>query len=288
MDKLDRLGWVVHRTYEIGPARFGLRTTSRTFGEWLDRALGRYRVDGEEFPHYSVVVPEGNGDGSARKAKIFYRMTAPIVRTFDIHTLGRAFLTEMACHQAARVPDAIYLESVLLAGHGRTVLVPAPLMAHLAKQGRRAADLGISFPIARYTMVDTATGRVIPPPRTLDVPSGLMDLLPPASTNGHREPERIVVEDPISVDAVCVLGPIPVPVTTVSRAYALNRIGVTAGNIQQLGGAGLQALGRMIESAETYCLGDAPSGQMLASVDRVLRGERPGARLEPAPEPARR
>ena len=36
MDKLDHLGWVASASFEIGDARFAIRSTSEPFGEWLD------------------------------------------------------------------------------------------------------------------------------------------------------------------------------------------------------------------------------------------------------------
>src|SRR5881392_4040121 len=61
--KLDRLGWVVHRQYEIGGERIGVRTTSRAFGEWLDDTFDAYRVRSrpKRF-HYSIVIDGGRGD----------------------------------------------------------------------------------------------------------------------------------------------------------------------------------------------------------------------------------
>ena len=85
MTELDRLGWVVSGSYALAGLGFGIRTTSRDFGEWLDRALHEHRVEREATPHYSVVIAEGTGNGSLAKERYhaLFEGGLKIVTTLD-------------------------------------------------------------------------------------------------------------------------------------------------------------------------------------------------------------
>ena len=50
MAKLDRLQWATCDWFAIEDYRFGVRSTSAGFGEWVRYALGSYLADG---PHRS-------------------------------------------------------------------------------------------------------------------------------------------------------------------------------------------------------------------------------------------
>src|ERR1041385_5331993 len=98
MEKLDRLGWVVSQVYRIGDERIEVRSTSEAFGAWVDEVLGAHRVeqDFEDNPYFSIVVEEGGRSiAGGRRMHILYRRTASVVRSLDLATIARAFLTEV-------------------------------------------------------------------------------------------------------------------------------------------------------------------------------------------------
>ena len=63
MAKLDRLEWATCDWFEIEGYRFGVRSTSAGFGEWVRYALGSYRADGpldpDVDPLYALIVEDG-------------------------------------------------------------------------------------------------------------------------------------------------------------------------------------------------------------------------------------
>src|ERR671919_1706118 len=96
MQKLDHLGWVVYQWYEVAGRRFGVRTTSEAFGEWIDYALSEYRTDpDDEDPVYSLLVAKDSGTRGTKGYHILYKWTGCLVRTLHLPTLGRAFLASV-------------------------------------------------------------------------------------------------------------------------------------------------------------------------------------------------
>src|SRR3990170_3464562 len=141
MSKLDRLGWVVCDWFEIEGYRFGVRTTSDAFGEWVRYGLGEYRVEGPEDedqePFWSVVVEDGSrGEGRlGKRFHIVYRGSWDVVRTLEVAAAARALLVEV---EAIRFPlrdDAIFLEAGLVRSGDLSVLVPHTMVPGLARAG---------------------------------------------------------------------------------------------------------------------------------------------------------
>src|SRR6266511_1979539 len=115
---LDHLGWVVHRSYDIGGLIFGIRTNSEAVGRWLDDCLGNYRTRKKADPYYSIHVGEQLRP-SMRGYHILYRETLKLARTFDLAGLGRTLLAELESYEFADRDDALYLDAAVVASDGK-------------------------------------------------------------------------------------------------------------------------------------------------------------------------
>lgn len=235
-----------------------MRSTSRWFSAWLDHALDRFHTDGgtEGTPQYSVVVGEGaQGAPSgtrARKLHILYRGTAAIVRTRDLVTLSRALFLEMGAAGLADRDDAIYLAAGSIASitHDTSALVPGYFVARLARLRRRAELAGLLLPGSTTAALDLEAGRLIPLPG-LEIRPGSFDLLPSDPAAGERD-DRAFIEKPTKLGAILSLGPSEAPgLTPMPKSLALYRWSAKILNLDVLGGAAVEALGRLV--GETPC-----------------------------------
>src|SRR3954452_6512249 len=104
MDELDHLGWVVQRSYEIGPWIFGVRTNSEAVGDWLDEWLDEWETGDVAEPVYSIFVPEGGKVG--RPYHVLYEESRQHVRSFSLADIGRRLLAELDGYLAAERDDA--------------------------------------------------------------------------------------------------------------------------------------------------------------------------------------
>jgi hypothetical protein len=252
MDKLDHLGWVVSSSFAIGDVRFAVRSTSSAFGEWLVSVLGAYEVDDVEDYLYSVVVPEPPDDGKAKEFCILYKGSTAIVRTLDPITAGRSVLAELeglAFHDRS---DAVYVMASLVDIAGVPTLVPSSIAPGLAKLGRRAGKLGVGIPGELTVAIDVDTASVIPVLPTLDLPDDTLDRLAGACPWEGRDGLRFV-KTPEDVRAILVPSSDPeVPVRTSRKGFALANLAGWTLNLQNVGGRGLDALGRFVERTATY------------------------------------
>ena len=252
MDKLDHLGWVVSSSFAIGDVRFAVRSTSHAFGEWLSDALGAYEVDDLEDYLYSVVVPEPPAGGRAKEFCILYKGSTAIVRTLDPVTLGRGVLAELEGLGFHERDDAVYVMASIVDVAGAPAVVPASLAPGLAKLGRRAAKLGVGIPGELTVAIDLATASVVPVRHTLDLPDDALERLANACPWEGRDGLRFV-QEPEEIHALLVPARDPeAPLRTARRGYALANLAGWTLNLQEVGGHGLEALGRFVERTSTY------------------------------------
>lgn len=269
MGKLDHLGWVVHRTYELQGVRLGVRTTSEAFGAWMDEALAGFRVPGEAAPHYSVLVAREPG-GAGRLGRgfhILYRGVTPLVRTLHLPTLRGALLAELESFRFPEREDAIYLRAGILKAGEQAVLVPSAVIPHLGRLGRRVSREGIMLPAAVSAAVDLASGRVIPVRPFLGADGNDIDRV-----DGNSD--RLVVDEPISVDVVCTFATGQDSfIEPISRAVALHQLSAQVVNLPTIGGAALTVLGRLVAGARCYSLVVTDGRTMLEALSGVLLAE---------------
>jgi hypothetical protein len=257
MEKLDRLGWVVHRAIGMGELTLQFRSTSEELGSWLDHSLAPAirPIDGRgDFePHYSLVVADPELARAGRRAHILYRATSTIVRSFHLPTVVRALIQELESYEFLGHTDAVYAEASILRYGERTALIPSHLQSRLSKYGKAAEAAGITLGSARHLRVDLEDGLATPLPRTLDIAEDTWkDLSRLSGTNGTSD--RFSVEEPTSVDALFVSGNIPHVISPISRSYIVRQLAVASTNLHLLRQAGLDALARLVGGAGCFAL----------------------------------
>ncbi|MGH8923030.1 MAG: hypothetical protein ACRDWA_00040 [Acidimicrobiia bacterium] len=116
MARLDRLGWAIQNTYEVGPFLLGVRVSDPELGEALAQSLSAHLVPDVIAPaNYSLLVPDG-GVG------VLYQGYQSMTRTRDPSRLIRAFLAHLGSHQKTAVGLAIGMGVVQ--SRDRAVLAP--------------------------------------------------------------------------------------------------------------------------------------------------------------------
>ncbi len=252
MDKLDHLGWVVSSSFAIGDVRFAVRSTSPSFGAWLSDVLGVYEVEDVEDFLYSVVVPEPPTDESSKEFCLLYKGSTAVVRTLDPVTLGRGLLAELEGLTFHERDDAVYVMASVVDVAGAKTLVPSSITPGLAKLGRRAARLGVGIPGELTVAIDLETASVVPVRPTLDVPDDALERLAVACPWEGRDDLRFVRE-PEAIQAFLVPATDPeAPLRPARKGYALANLAGWTLNLQNVGGPGLEALGRFAERTGAF------------------------------------
>lgn len=263
---------MVNRTYEVGGRRIGIRTDSMAFCGWLDRTFRRYRVAGDEYATYSILIAGAKGDSSGKQFNILYKNTTALVRTLDLGTLAQALLAEMESLQFPERDDAIYAQVGMLAANGTRALVPGNYLSYLSRNGRRQIErAGVTLPGTMYVAVDPESGHAVPPSRTLRIPEDALERLSEiAPTNGSSD--RFFVEEPSPVDVVFwVDNRSEVPFHPMSRGYILSRLWTWTVNTPKIGRTALSGLTRLVEPTRCYGLQITGSGQTLENIAAALR-----------------
>jgi hypothetical protein len=275
MDKLDHLGWVVSSSYEIGGARFAISSTSHAFGEWLRETLGAYEVDDVEDFLYSVVVPDAPV-GERAKSKdfyILYKSSSAIVRTLDPVTLVRGLTAELEGLRLHQRDDAVYVHASAMRIAGKPTLIPSMYTPALSKVGRRLAKYEASLPGSMTVAIDLQTSEVVPVRPSLELPDGALErvgeLFPTRGADG-----LFFVEEPAAFAAFVVPArEVGTPLQPAPRGYALASISNRVLNFEQVGGAGLRALGRFVERTPCYELAWGDSSEAVKQLSGALQGK---------------
>ncbi len=253
MDELDHLGWVVRHAYEAGGVRFGLRTNSPAFGEWLEDTFSGYRVDDEDIrPYYSVLVADESGDPHSKRYHILYEESRALVKTLDLGQVGEALVAQFEHVSARTRDDAIYVDAALVTYGDVVALVPPILPPYLATLGHRALDRsGVRFPLASYVAVGPGSGRVVPASPSVNVPDGALERLGDIAPPGPRN-AQVETNGSVHVDVICFLGLAEELVVPSSPGSSLHLLGTRIINLDQTGGSGLQGVARLVDGAKCY------------------------------------
>ena len=259
---------MVHQSYRIDGFRFGVRSTSKGFGEWLDSALAVYRRPRRADPIYSIVA----WDGDRRPGKaygILYRGFVPIVRTLSPRMLARGLIAELDSFSFGDRDDAIYLDAAVARLDGRVALMPSMLARRLAALGRRTGRTGLSLSVARSVAVDPRTGRLAPVRRRLQLSSdALRRIGEPRQHSLHSG--DFVVDRSLSVDAVLTFVAAGGPAHVVSRARGLHFLSGSLMNLPRMGARAVDGLGRLVQSADCFELADGDPKRLLDEVVALL------------------
>jgi hypothetical protein len=264
----------VYRSYKIGDVKFGVRTTSKAFGAWLDSVLARYRYRRTANLRYSIVVSGGEKDGqsSGKRFHILYRATAQQVRTLDLPTLGRAFLAELESVRYTDRDDALYLEASPVVADGMTALISPAYASAISRLGRRVEQAGFQLPVARILAVDMRSGRLVPPTPELELPGDALDQLHRIVGGNGQESRLAALEEPRTVDVVAVGGNVEEPPQPISRANAMYHLGAFAVNLPKLqADDALKGLSRLVEGARCFGVAGAQSRELLAFLTEFMR-----------------
>ncbi len=263
------------RSFELGPFRFAIRSTSETFAAWLDEVLASYRGAESADPHYSVVVADADADDlRGDRLHVLYRGCKPLIRTLDLGTLARVLLADIQHPLLAERDDALYAEAATVRIGDVTVLVPTSVVTELGRLGRSAQRRGLQLPVAmRSLAVDPVSGRLLPLPSLLDSAEQAFAALPqPRRSNGHRE--RVGIDQPQSVDFVCTPAATPGGNDTVwphSRAAVLHEFAAAMLNHAQIGAQrGLDGLARLVGRTRCYGIRAKTPGDLAAALTRAV------------------
>ena len=246
--------------FEIEGVRFGVRSTSASFGEWVRHVLATYRVGGphdpSDAPVFSLVIedPESPSGRATRNLHILYRGTFTVVRSLDVSVVARSFLSEIESLTFPSRDDAIYLGVSVIRGAGTTVLIPTRLVPAIGVAGRRIQrSLDVWLPAELAVALDVETGHLIPVRQTLDIPRDGLDDLAHSMPDAAGEDRRAFIDRELPIDRVLVwgrtsdgmlgLGPAP-------KGPVLFDLARSIRNLDKVGRQGVITLARVLSEAE--------------------------------------
>jgi hypothetical protein len=200
--------------------------------------------------------------------------TVPVVRTTDLATLARAFLEEIDSHTFRGRRDAVYLDASVISGPGGAALIPSSFTPALGSQSRRAERLGLVLPATTWVAIDPDTAEATPARSGLGIAEDAIARL--VGTGAAAVPDRFFVERPVRLDAVCLVSDRPAaPIEPISRATAMYRYAAMSQNLPRLGGRrALEALGRLVSTAECYRVAPMGAGQVLEALAELTASPR--------------
>jgi hypothetical protein len=259
----------VKRSYEVDGLAFGVRTNSEAFAAWLDEALAAYSIPDELPSYYSILVAEEGKPG--RRFHLLYEETGVLARSRNLETIARALISKLELLLLPERDDAIYAEMAVFAANGRRALAPGLLLPLLEAYSYRELERsGIVLPSSTTVAVDPATGTIVPMPPVLELPADALQRLPGVQAE-DAEP-RVVVDRPLTVDAVVSLGTPVDAVGPISKAAALYRLSSHALNLSTIGNeVGIEGLRRTVEHAHCVEITAEAWRSVLDGLTRVLR-----------------
>jgi hypothetical protein len=270
MDQLNHLEWVVQQSYEVAGFVFGVRTNSDACADWLRAVFSEYQIDDETDPYYSIFIGERNGR-PGKRYHILYEESRAILRTYDPGLLAAAVVSQFEFPASLERADAAFLEAIVVELDGVVALLPSTFVPFVDALGYRTIErTGLRLPVINYAAVDLASGCIVPPRRTLDVPRDAQEMLAQLLPNEGGD-GRLTVLQPVSVDVVCSFGFSGETTVPVSPGLAAHTFARTIRNLTRVGGAGVEAVAKLIEGARCYELGGASPKVALESLTELLR-----------------
>jgi hypothetical protein len=242
------------------------------FCGWLDRTFRRYRVAGDEYPRYSILIAGAQGDTSGKQFNILYKQTSALVRTMDLSTLARALIAELESLSFRERDDAIYTEVGMLTANGTRALIPGRFTSFLGRLGHRQIErAGVSLPGSMYVAVDPESGHAVPASPHLKIPQDAFERLGEIGpTNGSSD--RVFVDEPSPVDVVFWIdNTSDVPFRPVSRGFVLGRLWTWSLNAPMIGKAAIEGLARLVEPTRCYGLPVSEARDMLQNIVAAVK-----------------
>ena len=151
----------------------------------------------------------------------------------------------------------------------------------LGEAGRRIQPMGINLPASRHVSVDPGSGQVVQLPHALEVDHAAIEQLVQLIPSEPTAWPRTVVDRPTTIDLLCTMGsPSTKPTQPVSRAVALYVLSSNATNLSEMGGAGLEALRRLVEGAACWSISPTEAketAESMLDLARTVAAERTNA-----------
>jgi hypothetical protein len=237
----------------------------------LNGALAAYRIADDLDPLYSIVICEDDEEAKTKNFNILYKGTLTLARTLHVPTLVEVLLSEIDSLTFPKRNDAVYVAAVPVWSNGSAALIPGMMGPYLSEQGRRARRAGMSLPVETAVAIDQETGDVVPARRALRISQGFLEEIQ-AAFPSRRSGDLRAVSDRMRVDAVCTtVGGGPMMLQPMTRGAALHRLAGTVVNLEQVGGAALEGLGRLVGRARCYGLAATSPQQVLEGLAMALR-----------------
>lgn len=275
MDKLDHLGWVASKTYEVAGFTFAIRTTSAAYGEWLGETLSAYRTRKKADPYYSIVVadPAKRKDKAIKDFHMLYRGTTQMARDLNLATISQILLAEIEALGFQGRDDAVYAGAVPVAANGSVALAPIAMVNLLAGMGRQATRSGLSLPYVSAVALDPATGAVLPTEGPPGVPKNAIARLGELGLDGIPS-DRMSIQKPLRPGLVLTMGRGVEGVEPVSDAKTVYTLASSVLNLEKVGITALETLDKVVSEADCYSVG-GEARSLLRSVAGLLTPERP-------------
>jgi hypothetical protein len=254
---------VAHRSFELDGILFGIRTDSVEFARWLEQSLPAKLVHDEiANPNYSALV---GGRGRLGKwLHVLYRDSTVLVRTTDANELVAVLAGDLAALTYWRRRDAVYVQAAVVSAGGVDALFPEEFIGLLETARRRIRSGGIPLPVSRHVAVDLDTAEVGLPSRPLEIAEHAVAELACEVGSEPMAWPRVATLQRATPDLVCVKGSGDSErAQPVSRGSALYALASNAVNLDEVRGAGLEALRRLVERAACWAL-PALSAQRVA------------------------
>lgn len=263
---------MVHRSYRIGEETIGVRTTSESFGAWMDGALSKYATTEEAEPRLSVVVSGGEEGGPpGKRFHILYDRMTRVLRTLDLPTLGRGLIEELERLQYPSRDDAIYVDATVVTLDGVPMLIGSYSATLLDRLGRRLDRAGVRLALPRSSAVEARSGRVVSPVPLLEIPEGAIEQLNGHSA-GNGQAHRLIPDGPVSVSIVALPGIGEVNTFhRISPANGLANLGSVTMNLHQLGRPALDGLLRLVRGAESYSVAAVEGRGILETLTEIVK-----------------
>ncbi|HEU0303126.1 MAG TPA: hypothetical protein VFR32_00960 [Gaiellaceae bacterium] len=229
-----------------------MRTNSEAVDRWLAETFGEYEVDEPTAPYYSVLFGASENGKVGQSYHILYEESRALVRTLDLRTLGEVLVGQFEHVAAAERSDLVFLDEALVRLGDVYALVPPIIPPYLANLSRRVIDrTGLKLPGTTYVALDPASGAIVPAGLTLDLPTDAPEALAALAPTKRRE-ELARVTEPVRPDLVSFIGLAEERVTRYSPARAAQILATRILNIDQVGGAGVEAVATLVRGTPCY------------------------------------
>lgn len=261
----------MEETYKVGDVRFGIRTNSEAFADWLDYALSDYRMKRWVPPQFSAWIGDcPPGKRGVKEFHVLHRGITTLAKTLHLPSMVRTLLTEIESIQFPRRADAIFAGAAVVGLKGARALVPTELAHFVGNLGGKVKRTAVKLPKDMFVAVEPSSGKVVPIPRMLRLPDDAFARLEEVAPAG-KEDARIGVETPTRVDAVLMFGATTV-IEPLSRGVTLQRLAGRVMNLPHVGRNAIEGLGSLVEGARCYGVGGGGPEGMLQALTIALDG----------------